>query len=90
MAWFSYHCKEHGDFKVSLDKREKTQKCPTCFKDSCAIIKRVGNAQIVDRLDNGAMVRAVERLQDIEEIMEERSNKDTQDRRKRMGLEDEE
>jgi hypothetical protein len=74
MAWFTYKCEEHGKFKVSLTKREKLRPCPTCSKDACAIIQ-LGTTRIVERLDNGAMARAVERLHNVEEIMEERANK---------------
>jgi hypothetical protein len=74
MAWFSYKCPEHGEFRVSLPKREKKVKCPTCSVESGAII-RAGGVQIVERLDNGAMARTVERLHNIEEIMNERADK---------------
>jgi hypothetical protein len=74
MSWFTYECNEHGPFKLSLPKREKSRPCPTCGADSKAVIK-AGNISIVERLDNGAMSRAVERLHNIEEIMEERANK---------------
>lgn len=36
---------------------------------------KVGSSQVVERLDNGIMPRAVERLQNIEEIMAERDAK---------------
>ena len=71
MAWFSYTCETHGDFKTSLEKRESTQKCPKCQVNCRGIIK-AGTSRTVERLDNGAMGRAVERLHNIEEIMSER------------------
>jgi len=71
MAWFSYTCGTHGDFKISLEKRESTQKCPKCQAECRGIIK-AGTSRTVERLDNGAMGRAVERLHNIEEIMSER------------------
>ncbi len=74
MAWFSFQCKDHGKFTLSLEKREKIQKCPKCGQDSRAIIK-IGSSQIVERLDNGAMARAVERLHNVEELINERAEK---------------
>lgn len=73
MAWFSYKCEEHGIFTKSLQKREKKQVCPKCGKESLAIIK-AGSVSIVEKLDNGAMSRAVERLHNIEEIMNDRAD----------------
>jgi len=84
MAHFTYKCPEHGSFCVSLDKREKTHKCPKCGKESKAVLK-MGSVQIVERLDNGAMARAVERLHNIEEIMEERADKSTEQEMERLG-----
>jgi plasmid rolling circle replication initiator protein Rep len=74
MAWFSFICKEHGKFTLSLIKREKSALCPKCNLKCDAIIS-LGTTQIIERLDNGAMARAVERLHNIEDIMAERSNK---------------
>ena len=89
MAWFTYKCEEHGNFQISLPKREKVQKCPNCGSDSRVVIKG-GSIQIVERLDNGAMARRVERLNNVEEIMEERSRKHSEMVRKKMGIKDEE
>jgi hypothetical protein len=75
MAWFTYECLEHGRFTASLPKREKKYKCPVCQVEGGAIIKGGDTMQVLERLDNGAMARAVERLVDIEQIMEERSDK---------------
>jgi hypothetical protein len=71
MAIFTYECKEHGRFKVSIEKRLKAFCCLTCGKECMPIIK-AGTARVVERLDNGVMGRAVERLHNIEEIMDER------------------
>jgi hypothetical protein len=78
MAWFTYQCDQHGIFRVSLPIRSKTVNCPQCQKASKAIIKS-STIQIVERLDNGAMHRAVERLHNVEEIMEERNQKHSVD-----------
>lgn len=74
MAWFTYKCPDHGEYKISLQKREKTHLCPLCQKESKAIIK-AGSISVVERLDNGAMARTVERLYNIEEIMSDRADK---------------
>jgi hypothetical protein len=37
----------------------------------------MGTTQIIEKLDNGLMGRAVERLHNIEEIMNERADKHT-------------
>lgn len=73
MAWFSYKCPEHGVFKLQLDKRSKTYACPQCQAESSAVLKG-GTTQVLERLDNGLMARAVERLHNIEEIMSDRSD----------------
>ena len=87
MAWFRYKCEEHGEFKLSLEEREKTALCPTCKRESNGIIK-LGSISVVERLDNGAMARAVERLHNIEDIMEERSRKHEENQNE--GLPDDE
>jgi len=78
MAWFSYNCPNHGSFKLSLNKREAKAKCPTCQTESSVIMK-LGNTQVVEKLDNGAMGRAVERLHNVEEILNERADKHTKE-----------
>ena len=85
MARFSYKCPEHGDFTVTLKKRVKKMPCPECQKESCAII-RAGTIQVVERLDNGAMARAVERLHDIDDIMYDRSEEHSKLQKDLMGI----
>jgi hypothetical protein len=80
MGWFTYKCLTHGDFKVSLEKRVQSEKCPICKTDSCAIIK-TGSTSIVEKVDNGAMSRSIERLQNIEEVMNERADKHSRETR---------
>lgn len=75
MALFSYACKEHGQFTVSLTKREPSVACRTCGGESKPVIKTGGSISVVERLDNGAMARTVERLHNIEEIMNDRADK---------------
>ena len=88
MAWFVYKCPDHGEFRVVLDKRTKTQICrlkPDCRKE-CYNVLKAGNIRITEILDNGAMSRAVERIHDIEELVEKADYED----KKRNGLIDEE
>lgn len=72
MGWFRYACPEHGEFRLSLAERKKRMPCPQCSKESRSILG-AGTARIMEVLDNGAMARRVERLHNVEEIMEERS-----------------
>jgi hypothetical protein len=74
MAWFSYNCKEHGTFRISLEKRLKEADCPVCGQKSPVILKP-GTVRVTEILDNGAMVKRVERLHNVEEIMREREKK---------------
>lgn len=74
MAWFTFVCPAHGEFRVSLNRRERIVSCPTCKADSKAVI-RTGSISVVEQLDNGAMSRKVERLHNIEEIMNDRADK---------------
>lgn len=85
MPRFTYKCPVHSEFQITLDCRKKTTLCPRCNTESRAIIKS-GSFQTVERLDNGLMVRAVERLSNIEEIMEERNNAHNEEERQRTGL----
>ena len=78
MAWFTYNCPTHGNFKVSLPKRAKVVPCGTCGADSVPVLK-TGSVSVMEKLDNGAMARSVERLHNIEEIMNERADKHSQD-----------
>ena len=89
MAWFSYKCPECGSFKKSLPKREQWVQCPQCNHKDCVAILKVGSIQVVERLDNGAMARAVERVHNIEEIMEDRADKHTDKVMKELGVEEE-
>lgn len=89
MAWFTYICPEHGTFRASLLRRSKQQPCPECGADS-KIVLRAGSVRSTEIRDNGAMARSVERLTDIEEIMEERADKHTRDTMEKLGFTEEE
>lgn len=88
MAWFSYECPDHGQFRKSFKKRERTAECPVCGGQGKAIMK-AASIQVVERLDNGAMARRVERLHNIEEIMEERADKHSKTVMEKLGVTDE-
>lgn len=67
MARFTYKCdKCNKVFKVSLEKRASELFC-NCGGTGKPIFT-VGSTKIMERLDNGAMARAVERIHNIEEI----------------------
>lgn len=72
MAWFTYNCDTHGIHRQSQQKRERFILCPVCG-GKCFPVLKAGTTQNVEIKDNGAMVRAVERLENIDQIMEERS-----------------
>jgi hypothetical protein len=73
MGWFRYKCPEHGEFVVKLDRRSRTSACKVCGVESTPVLT-VGDTQVLERLDNGLMARAVERLHNIEELMEKRAD----------------
>jgi len=81
MAWFSFNCKKDGAFRKSLSKRERRHPCPVCGED-CPMVLRPASMQSVEVLDNGAMARSVERLVNIEEIMEDRADKHSKEHSK--------
>ena len=87
MAIFSYRCPDHGDFRVSLNKRSSAFYCPDCGKESKPIIKSA-TFQVVERLDNGAMARRVERLHNVEDIMNDRADKDSKRNKEKRGLDE--
>jgi hypothetical protein len=72
VPWFTYKCKDHGEFRAILEKRTKTHKCPQCTVE-CYAIYKIGTVQLVERIDNGVMARAVERLHNIDELMDDRN-----------------
>jgi len=74
MAWFRYECSDHGQFRLTLPSRKKDLKCPDC-DNICKPIYKAPSVRIIERLDNGAMGRRVERLHNIEDIMYERDKK---------------
>lgn len=74
MARFRYFCNKHGEFNVSLPKRQKDLPCPECGELSKVVLK-AGSVRVVEILDSGTQARSVEHLKDIEEIMHERERK---------------
>ena len=84
MPRFTYKCPTHLEFQITLETRTKTAPCPRCNTESRAMIKS-GSFQTIERLDNGLMAKAVERLSNIEEIMEERDRVHSEEERQRAG-----
>ena len=76
MGLFTYSCSTHGAFKVSLPTREPNRSCPECGAAALPVL-RGGTVRVVEVLDNGLMGRKVERLHNIEEILDERADKDS-------------
>ncbi len=74
MARFCFQCQEHGKFRISLPKREKSVSCPKCGAISKNVLS-IGTARVVEEIDTGTMARKVEWLKDIQEIIDERSRK---------------
>jgi hypothetical protein len=80
MARFTYKCDRCGNIeKVSLDKRLPSWPCMRNLSPphstTVAVcggtgkpVFAVGSTKVMERLDNGAMPRAVERIHNIEEI----------------------
>jgi DNA-directed RNA polymerase subunit RPC12/RpoP len=78
MAWFKYQCSTCAKvFRLRLDKREPAVNCadPVCSGSCKPLLGAASTSQVVEVLDNGIMPRKVERLHNIEEIMEERAAK---------------
>ena len=74
MAWFSYKCAKCGrEFKQSLSKREQFVKCLAECNGQAENVVKTGTSSVHERLDNGAMARSIERLHNVEELMEERA-----------------
>ena len=84
MPLYSFDCPNHGSFTRLLKNREKECPCPTCNSLSKNIYK-TGTVRVMERLDNGLMARAVERLVDIEEINQADAEKDTERFNERNG-----
>lgn len=70
MPWYTYRCLSHGDFRISASTRLPSARCSVCGKDGLPVIK-AGTSSVRERLDNGAMARAVERVHNIEELIED-------------------
>lgn len=72
MAIFSFRCPEHGEFSKFLPKGTESHPCPKCSVESDRIVK-AGGIRVTEKIDNGLMGKAVERLTDIEELNSQRS-----------------
>lgn len=71
MAIFTFRCPEHGQFTKALLKGQKMIECPKCNSLSKRVLA-IGTSKVVEVIDNGLMIKAVERPVDIEELMIQR------------------
>ena len=74
MALFSFSCPEHGEFSVMLKKGDSKYPCPQCGVEARRIVK-VGSVRVTERIDNGMMAKGLDRLQDVDEMIDERNAK---------------
>ncbi len=73
MPIYFYSCGECGNqFKRLLPKEEKTSVCKVCGS-AAQRAPQPPTTRITETLDNGVMVRKVERLADAEQIHRERA-----------------
>jgi len=72
MGMFSFKCPEHGIFKVMLDTGTKSHQCPKCSAISARQLK-VGSVTVTERIDNGLMPRPIDRIQNIDEMIDQRN-----------------
>lgn len=74
MAWFTYRCGHCGrEFKESLPKRLSYMVCKYMCGGLADNVMKPGTAIVYERLDNGAMAKAVERIHNVEELIDERA-----------------
>jgi len=74
MPLFQWHCTKCNYLARKLSsERPKLDPCPKCGAEQEFITN--GQSMKMDTLDNGLMVRKIERLHNIEELLKERNNK---------------
>jgi DNA-directed RNA polymerase subunit RPC12/RpoP len=75
MAWFTYECPTcKRDVLQRLPKRLPQVICKECGTTIFPKLK-IGTSRMVEVLDNGLMAKKVERLHNVEDIMQERDAK---------------
>lgn len=85
MPTLTFKCPHHVYFEIWLKEPRKDYPCPVCQARSIKVFRANGGVSIVERLDNGAMGRAVERLHNIEEIVAEQADRSSREFRERAG-----
>lgn len=85
MPTFTFKCLTHGYFEKWQKESAKITLCPQCLSQSPKVFRVSGGVSIVERLDNGLMGRAVERLHNIEEIVNEQADKSSREFREKAG-----
>lgn len=73
MPNFTFRCPEHGAFQLYLKASAKEHSCPKC-KVTSKRIPKLAHTTVMEVLDNGLMPQAVERMQNIDELLQERKD----------------
>jgi phage terminase large subunit GpA-like protein len=73
MAVYKWRCPTCGvGLRILADTRPTTEK--TCNKDGSVLVsENEVSSMVKERLDNGIMPKAVERIKDVEQMVKERS-----------------
>lgn len=74
MALFHYHCPVCGADERHLERKPSDRLCKACQKPLTRA-PRPPSSRVVERLDNGLMVKALERLADAPELHRARHDK---------------
>jgi len=75
MPIFHYFCQNCDKAsKKLLEKEPESLQCPVCGSDLVRDMKGP-SARVVERLDNGVMPKALERLADAERLFKDRAEK---------------
>lgn len=85
MPTLTFKCPIHGYFTAWHKETVKEDRCPECIMKSPKVYRISGGLSVVERLDNGVMARAVERLHNIEEIVTEQADKSSREFKERAG-----
>lgn len=87
MPLYYYYCSECSLEKKRIVDVPVEQPCPKCNKNM-ARSPRPPTSQVMEVVDNGLMSKRVERLNDIESILKERSDKHSRETRPKDQTDD--
>jgi AraC-like DNA-binding protein len=85
MPTLTFKCPHHSYFTKWFKDPVQSTPCSQCNEISTRVFRISGGVSVVERLDNGVMGRAVERLHNIEEIVNEQADKSSREFRERAG-----